>query len=196
MPPKPLLEEATRNINFDWMLDSLQELFFPGKFPSNPLMQFRRIVVSSEKITWFQAITLWSLNELFDDFRRVNGFDKGRLYFAAASFKHRCTVLPLILIRFLFNWLVISRLVTNVCCSASEIICWSCFGVVTRARPVRSESFKFFDCLCRLSQYSAVDVLHLTAFDTDLWSNFGPNGCWDKKMISHHWCIGKAIVQN
>ena len=112
-----------------------------------------------------------------------SGFNRGRLYLPPPSFKRRRTVRSLILTRFLFSWFVISRLVTNVCCSASERIFWSCFGVVARGRPVRAESSRSFDCFHRLSQYCTVDMLHLTTFATDLCPSFGPNGYWDKKSI-------------
>ena len=157
------------------------------------------MIVSSEKITWFQSIPLWSCAHFKRFIRRFpvsNGFDKGRLYFATASLRRRRTVLSLILIRLLFNWFMMSQFVTNVCRSASETISRFSFGVVARIRPVRSESFKYFDCFHSLSQYCIVDVLHLTAFGTDLWPSFGLNGCWDKKTISYRWCIGKTVVQS
>ena len=153
--------EATPNIV--WMLDSSHDLFLPDKFQSHPLTQYGRIVVLLEKITWSQSIALWSCahyKRFIRWFLVSNAFDKGRLYFVSASFERRRTVLS-------FS-AVISRLVTNICCSSSETICWSRFGVVARAGPVRSESLKFFDCFHCLSQYCTVDVLHLTAFATDL----------------------------
>ena len=59
---------------------------------------------------------------------------------------------------------------------------------VLKSLHVRYESLKFVDCFHRfvLSKF-----LHLTVFGTDLWPNFGPNGCWGKKII---WYRGKGIV--
>ena len=198
MRPKPLLEKQRQTLSLIGCTWQFTRPFFSGKFQSSSLTQFRRMVVSSEKTTWFQSIALWScayFKRFIGWFSVSNAFDKGRLYFASVSFKRRFTVLSLLLACFLFTWFVMSRLVTNVCCSASETICWSYFEVVARGRPIRSDSLKFFHCFHRLSKYCTVNVVHLTALATNLWQSFGPNGCWDRKLISYRWRTDKAIVQ-
>ena len=54
-------------------------------------------------------------------FDKRNGFDKGRLYLVAASFKRRCIVVLSLTVAFVFvDLFAMSRAVTNDCCSARE----------------------------------------------------------------------------
>ena len=142
--------KATAGIHFGRMLDSS---FFLN---ANCFAVFRRMIVSSKKVICFQFVVLFYLESIFSmHFGKNNGFDKGRLYLAAAS---------VLLLTVFFNLFVMSRVVTNVCCSARETICSFCLGVV--ARSDRIESFQSFDCFHHLSQYFSVVMSHLINFAT------------------------------
>ena len=112
--------------------------FFPDKFHTNRFTVFRRMVVSSEKITCSKFVALSYLEPVFSiHFGKLNGFDTGRLYLSATSFKCRCIVVLLS---------TVPRAVTNVCCSTRETICSSCLGIVACARSDRIKSLESFDC--------------------------------------------------
>ena len=87
-------------------------------------------------------------------FGKRNDFDKGQLYLAAASFKHRCIVILSLTVPLVFlNLFTMFRAVTNVRCSTRETIYSFCLAVVARARSDRIQSFQSFDCFHRLIQY-------------------------------------------
>ena len=152
-------------------------------FHTNRFTVFRRMVVSSEKITCFQFVVLFYLESSFPThFCKHNGFDKSRLYLTAAFFKRRCIVVLSLTVASAFLYLfAMSRAVTNVYCSTSETICSSCLWVVAHAGSDRIKSLQPFDYFHRLSQYFTVVTSHLTAFATASWLSFGPIECWDKR---------------
>ena len=142
------------------MLDTSYDLLFPGKFPTNPLTVFRRIVVSSEKITCSQCVALFYFEPVFSlHFDKRNSLDKGRLCLTADSFKHHCIVLSLAVTHVFLNWFAMSRSVTNVCCSAREKqFTHPLLGVVPHGQPDRIESIKSSDC------YFIIVTSHLSVF--------------------------------
>ena len=146
--PNPLLEKQPQTFTLIGCFTVRTTFSFPGRFQTKPFTEFSRMVVSSEKITLLQSLRWW-FRAHFNRFCRCvslsNGFDKGRLNFAPASVRRRCTVLPLITTPFFLNRFAISSVVINVSESTRETICWSCFAVVARVRPDWGKSLKSFD---------------------------------------------------
>ena len=187
MWPKPLLEKHPQTLTLIGCLTIQIMFFFPGVFHTWHLTWFRWIVVSSEKITWSQLVAMWA-SAHFKQFiwwpSLSSGFDIGGLNFAPASFSRCHTVLSLISAPFLFIWFWMSRLVMNICWSARDRICSSCFGVVARGRPERLESYKSLDSFHQSSPYFTVFLSLLTSFTTAFHPSLGPKGWQDKKTIS------------
>ena len=196
--PKPLLEKQPQTFTLIGCLTVGTNFFFSGKFQIGPFTEFKRIVVSSENIIWFQSVALWCCAHLrrFFRWRSIrSGFDIGRLYLAPVSFKLRRTVLPLTTTPCRFSLFEISCAVINVFSLASEIIRWSCFWVVARGLPERFESVKSLDYFHLSSQYFTVYMLQWTAFARSGWFSCEPFGWLDKNIISYRLCIGKDIYK-
>ena len=83
MRPKPWLEKHPQTLTLIGCLTVQTTFFFPGKFQTNPLTEFKRMVVSTEKIICSQLVALWSwahFNRFFRWPSVSTGFHKGWLY--------------------------------------------------------------------------------------------------------------------